>query len=72
MAKQWETALISGGGSGIGLRLAEEFLGMGARVALVDLAFNEDARARLSKATGGSPTRAAGPSKRTCAMPSGC
>ncbi len=41
MAKTWETALISGGGSGIGLRLAEEFLGMGARVALIDLAFKD-------------------------------
>jgi 3-dehydrosphinganine reductase len=57
MAKVWETALISGGGSGIGLRLAEEFLGMGARVALVDLAFKDEAMARLAKAAGGSPER---------------
>ena len=54
MAKVWATALISGGGSGIGLRLAEEVLGLGARVALVDLKFTAEARARLAKAAGGS------------------
>lgn len=53
MAEKWKTAVISGGGSGIGLRLAEELLGAGARVALVDLKFGESAMARLVKAAGG-------------------
>ena len=53
MASKWETALISGGGSGIGLRLAEEILGTGARVALIDLAFRQEALAQLAKAAGG-------------------
>lgn len=53
MAWQWKTALITGGGSGIGLRLAEEFLGAGMQVALLDLKFSEDALARLAKVAGG-------------------
>ncbi|MDE2368789.1 MAG: SDR family NAD(P)-dependent oxidoreductase [Burkholderiales bacterium] len=53
MNKKWTTALISGGGSGIGLRLAEELLGEGARVALIDLKFSDAAMARLVQAAGG-------------------
>jgi NAD(P)-dependent dehydrogenase (short-subunit alcohol dehydrogenase family) len=53
MTGEWNHALISGGGSGIGLRLAEELLGAGARVALIDLKFGDAAIARLSRAAGG-------------------
>lgn len=52
MAGTWTTALISGGGSGIGLRLAEVLLREGTRVALIDLAFSDAALTRLAAAGG--------------------
>jgi NAD(P)-dependent dehydrogenase (short-subunit alcohol dehydrogenase family) len=55
MAAMWKTAVISGGGSGLGLRMAEECLQAGGKVALLDLAYGEEALARLSKAAGGNP-----------------
>lgn len=54
MAGMWKTAVITGGGSGLGLRMAEECLQAGGRVALLDIAFGEAALARLIKAAGGS------------------
>ena len=53
MATMWKNAVISGGGSGLGLRLAEECLQAGGRVALLDLTFGEAAVAKLTKAAGG-------------------
>ncbi|MBF7729092.1 SDR family NAD(P)-dependent oxidoreductase [Pseudomonas sp. N040] len=53
MAAMWKTAVISGGGSGLGLRMAEECLSAGGKVALLDLAYGEAALARLTKAAGG-------------------
>lgn len=53
MTRMWETAVISGGGSGLGLRLAEECLLAGGRVALLDLTFAEAAMAKLTAAAGG-------------------
>ncbi|MCL4288214.1 MAG: hypothetical protein KJ006_11295, partial [Thermoleophilia bacterium] len=50
----WDTALISGGGSGIGLRVAEMLRAQGTAVAIVDLRIGERARARL--AAGDGPT----------------
>lgn len=48
----WHTALISGGGSGIGLRVAEMLRARGTAVAIVDLRIGEQARARLSAGPG--------------------
>ena len=53
MATMWKNAVISGGGSGLGLRMAEECLQAGGRVALLDLTFGEVALAKLNKAAGG-------------------
>lgn len=53
MTRMWKNAVISGGGSGLGLRLAEECLQAGGRVALLDLTFGEDALSKLTKAAGG-------------------
>lgn len=48
----WRTAIISGGGSGIGLRLAELLRARGTRVAIIDRAIGGQARQRLN---GGGP-----------------
>lgn len=53
MTTMWKTAVISGGGSGLGLRLAEEVLGTGGKVALLDLKYSDEALARLGRAAGG-------------------
>jgi NAD(P)-dependent dehydrogenase (short-subunit alcohol dehydrogenase family) len=56
-AKRWETAFVTGGGSGIGLRLTEMLLDRGARVAIFDLRIADAVRAALqarSTAHGGS------------------
>lgn len=53
MTAMWKTAVISGGGSGLGLRMAEECLFAGGRVALLDIAYGDEALARLTKAAGG-------------------
>lgn len=43
-AKRWPTALISGGGSGIGLRLAKELRASGTSVAILDRAIGDEVR----------------------------
>lgn len=45
----WKSAYITGGGSGIGLRLAEKVLERGASVAVFDLALRTEVRERLAK-----------------------
>jgi len=56
-ATRWETAFVTGGGSGIGRRLAEMLLDRGTRVAIFDLRIADGVRAALrgrSAAHGGS------------------
>jgi NAD(P)-dependent dehydrogenase (short-subunit alcohol dehydrogenase family) len=47
MNKNWRTVFITGGGSGIGLFLADKFLRAGIQVALFDLCFSRDAQSHL-------------------------
>jgi NAD(P)-dependent dehydrogenase (short-subunit alcohol dehydrogenase family) len=49
MRHTWTTAYVTGGGSGIGLRLAEMLAGRGVRVALFDLRFSDAVRDRLTR-----------------------
>ena len=54
---RWETAFVTGGGSGIGLRLVERLIDDGARVAIFDLRLAEAVRSALTEraaARGGS------------------
>ncbi len=46
---KWKSAFVTGGGSGIGLRLAERLLERGASVAVFDLALRSEVRERLCK-----------------------
>jgi NAD(P)-dependent dehydrogenase (short-subunit alcohol dehydrogenase family) len=45
----WTTAFVTGGGSGIGLRLAEMLAQRGSRLALFDLRFSDEVRGRLTR-----------------------
>lgn len=48
MNKNWRTIFITGGGSGVGLYLAEKFLRAGMQVALFDLHFSPETQLRLA------------------------
>ncbi len=54
MYRNWTTAFVTGGGSGIGLRLAELLAQRGTRLALFDLRFSDEVRSRLTRAAQGS------------------
>jgi NAD(P)-dependent dehydrogenase (short-subunit alcohol dehydrogenase family) len=49
MRRTWTTAFVTGGGSGIGLRLAEMLAQRGSRLALFDLRFKDEVRDRLTR-----------------------
>lgn len=48
MSPSWTTAFLTGGGSGIGLRLAEMLAARGAKLAIFDLRISDDVRGRLT------------------------
>ena len=49
MRQGWATAFVTGGGSGIGLRLAELLAQRSTRLVLFDLRFSDDVRSRLTR-----------------------
>jgi NAD(P)-dependent dehydrogenase (short-subunit alcohol dehydrogenase family)/catechol 2,3-dioxygenase-like lactoylglutathione lyase family enzyme len=53
--KTWNTAFITGGGSGIGRRMAEMLLAEGTSVAVFDLNSSEEAEAALTAIAAGNP-----------------
>ncbi len=53
MNKHWHTVFITGGGSGIGLYMAEKFLRAGVQVALFDLNFSAEVQSRLASIEAG-------------------
>jgi NAD(P)-dependent dehydrogenase (short-subunit alcohol dehydrogenase family) len=54
MSSGWTTAFVTGGGSGIGLRLAEMLAQRQVRLAIFDLKISDDVRSRLGKLAPGS------------------
>ena len=54
MSDVWTTAFLTGGGSGIGLRLTETLARRGVRVAIFDLKITEEVRRRLGEMAPGS------------------
>lgn len=48
MSRTWNTAFLTGGGSGIGLRLAEMLAARGVRLAIFDLRINDDVHQQLT------------------------
>ena len=53
MSGAWNTAFLTGGGSGIGLRLAEMLAARGATLAIFDLRISDEVRQRLSSRSPG-------------------
>lgn len=49
MRQAWTTAFVTGGGSGIGLRLAEMLAQRGSRLALFDQRFSDEVRGKLTR-----------------------